>query len=138
MAPTVVADVTPDMSIAREEVFGPVLSMLTFDTARRGRRARQSDRPTACPPASGAATSTRCQRGSRLRAGTVWVNTFMDGYAELPFGGFGESGLGRELGRHAALDYTEEKTFQLHSGPRTDWWVPRRESIRPAASMALD
>ena len=44
---------------------------------------------------------------------------------ELPFGGYGQSGLGRELGRNAVKDYTEEKTFHLHSGPRTSRWLPR-------------
>ena len=61
----------------------------------------------------------------RLRAGTVWTNTFMDGAAELPFGGFRQSGIGRELGRSAVADYTEEKTLHLHCGPRTAWWLPR-------------
>ena len=62
----------------------------------------------------------------KIRAGTVWINTFMDGAAELPFGGFRHSGLGRELGRAAVADYTEEKTLHFHSGPRTSWWVPRQ------------
>jgi betaine-aldehyde dehydrogenase len=49
----------------------------------------------------------------------------MDGASELPFGGYKQSGLGRELGRRAVDDYTEEKTLHFHSGPRTAWWVPR-------------
>ena len=64
--------------------------------------------------------------GRQLRAGTVWANTFMDGAPELPFGGYKQSGLGRELGRRAVEDYTEEKTFHVHNGPRTSWWLPRR------------
>ena len=63
--------------------------------------------------------------GRGVRAGTVWVNTFMDGTPELPFGGYSQSGLGRELGRNAVEDYTEEKTFHVHNGPRTSWWLPR-------------
>jgi acyl-CoA reductase-like NAD-dependent aldehyde dehydrogenase len=58
-----------------------------------------------------------------VRAGTIWVNTFMEGYPELPFGGYKQSGIGRELGKRAVEDYTEEKTIQFHRGPRTGWWV---------------
>jgi len=49
----------------------------------------------------------------------------MDGYPELPFGGYRESGIGRELGRAAAEDYTETKTVRMHVGARTGWWLPR-------------
>jgi betaine-aldehyde dehydrogenase len=61
-----------------------------------------------------------------IKAGTVWINTFLEGHAELPFGGYRESGIGRELGRLATEDYTETKTLLMHLGARTDWYVPRR------------
>ena len=77
-----------------------------------------------CRPACGAPDIDTCMTVARgVRAGTVWVNTFMDGYPELPFGGYKQSGLGRELGKRAVEDYTEEKTIQFHRGPRTGWWV---------------
>ncbi len=63
--------------------------------------------------------------GRKSRAGTVWANTFMQGAAELPFGGYRQSGPGREPGRNAVADYTEEKTFHVHTGPRTSWWLPQ-------------
>ncbi len=63
--------------------------------------------------------------GRKVRAGTIWMNTFMDGASELPFGGYKQSGLGRELGRHAVEDYTETKTLNMHIGARTGWWMPR-------------
>ena len=50
-------------------------------------------------------------------------NTFLEGHAELPFGGYRESGIGRELGRNACEDYTESKTVHMHLGERTDWWL---------------
>jgi len=52
----------------------------------------------------------------------------MDGAAELPFGGTKQSGLGRELGRNAVADYTEEKTLHFHTGPQTARWLPIRQS----------
>jgi betaine-aldehyde dehydrogenase len=125
MAPTIVSDVKPQMTIAREEVFGPVLSVLTFETA---------DEAVAIANGTDYGLSAgvwsrdfdTCLNVSRgIHAGTVWMNTFMDGASELPFGGYKQSGLGRELGRRAVDDYTEEKTLHFHSGPRTAWWVPR-------------
>jgi len=61
----------------------------------------------------------------RIRAGTVWLNTFLEGHAELPFGGYRESGIGRELGRFATEDYTETKTLHMHLGERSSWYLPR-------------
>ena len=123
MGPTVVDEVGPTMKIASDEVFGPVVTVLTFDTADEAVA-------LANQPAYGLSASvwsrdidTVTGVGRKLRAGTVWANTFMDGTPELPFGGYKQSGLGRELGRNAVADYTEEKTFHLHSGPRTSWWA---------------
>jgi betaine-aldehyde dehydrogenase len=126
MAATVIDDVVPSMAIASEEVFGPVVVALTFDTLDE-----------AVALANGAAyglsasvwsrdIDTVMGVGRKVRAGTVWANTFMDGAPELPFGGYKQSGLGRELGRNAVADYTEEKTLHVHNGPRTSWWLPRR------------
>ena len=126
MGPTVVDEVGPTMSIANDEVFGPVVTALAFDTADQAIA-------LANQPAYGLSASvwsrdidTVTGVGRKLRAGTVWANTFMDGTPELPFGGYKQSGLGRELGRNAVADYTEEKTFHLHSGPRTNWWARPR------------
>jgi betaine-aldehyde dehydrogenase len=57
------------------------------------------------------------------RAGTIWVNTFLEGYPELPFGGYKESGIGREFGRFSVDAFTELKSVQMHLGPRTSWWM---------------
>jgi betaine-aldehyde dehydrogenase len=121
--PTVFAGVSPEMSIAREEIFGPVLSMLTFDTLDEAIRIANS---TAYGLSAGIWTSdinSALKAAGEIRAGTIWVNRWMDGYPELPFGGVGESGLGRELGRQAIHQFTETKTIQLQVGPRGSSWL---------------
>jgi len=126
MAPTILTGVRPEMAIAREEVFGPVLSVLTFRTIDEAIEIANSIE-YGLSASVWSRDIDNCMRiGRRVRAGTVWVNTFMDGFSELPFGGFKQSGLGRELGRHAVQDYTETKTLNVHIGARTNWWMPRR------------
>lgn len=125
LAPTIVADVTDDMAIAREEVFGPVLSVLSFGSVDEALRIANNT-PYGLSAGVWSADIDTCMTIARgVRAGTVWVNTFMDGTPELPFGGYKQSGIGRELGKRAVEDYTEEKTIQFHRGPRTGWWVSR-------------
>ena len=63
----------------------------------------------------------------RSRAGRTWLNTALDSFPDLPFGGYKQSGLGRECGRHGLEEYTELKTITAHFNPRTGWWH------RPAA-----
>lgn len=125
MAPTILTGVTPDMAVAREEVFGPVLSVLTFRTTEEAIGIANAIDYGLSASVWSRDIDTCLAIGRRVRAGTVWVNTFMDGASELPFGGYRQSGLGRELGRHAVEDYTETKTLNLHIGARTNWWVPR-------------
>lgn len=121
--PTIIRDVTEDMAIAREEVFGPVLSVLTFATIEEALRIANNT-PYGLSAGVWSADIDTCMSVARgVRSGTVWVNTFMEGYPELPFGGYKQSGLGRELGKRAVEDYTEEKTIQFHRGQRTGWWV---------------
>ena len=125
MAPTILTDVLPEMAVAREEVFGPVLSVLTFDTPDEAIKIANSIDYGLSASVWSRDFDTCLSIGRRVRAGTVWMNTFMDGASELPFGGYKQSGLGRELGRHAVEDYTESKTLNMHIGKRTSWWVPR-------------
>ena len=121
--PTIVSGVTEGMAIAREEVFGPVLSVLSFQTIEEALRIANNT-PYGLSAGVWSRNIDTCMTVARgVRTGTVWVNTFMDGYPELPFGGYKQSGLGRELGRRAVEDYTEEKTIQFHRGRRTGWWV---------------
>jgi acyl-CoA reductase-like NAD-dependent aldehyde dehydrogenase len=124
--PTILAGVSPRMRVARDEIFGPVVSALVFDTPEEAVRIANA----VAYGLSAAVWSRSFERcltvGRQVRAGTVWMNTFMDGFPELPFGGYRQSGLGRELGRGAVEDYTETKTLHMHHGPRTAWWSGER------------
>ena len=120
--PTVVAGVTPDMAIAREEVFGPVLSVLTFRTMEEAVSLTNAASYGLSAGVWSENVHTCLAFARAARAGTVWTNTWMDGFAELPFGGVKESGQGRELGRYGLEEFLEVKTVQMRIGrTRTPW-----------------
>ena len=123
--PTVVTGVTRDMAIAGEEVFGPVLAVLSFKDLDEAVELANSTLYGLSAAVWSQDFSTCLSAARRIKAGTIWINTFLEGHAELPFGGYRESGIGRELGRFATEDYTETKTLHMHLGERTDWYLPR-------------
>lgn len=123
--PTVVTGVKPEMAIAHEEVFGPVLAVLTFKDLDEAVALANSTLYGLSAAVWSQDFTTCLTAARRIKAGTIWINTFLEGHAELPFGGYRESGIGRELGRFATEDYTETKTLQMHLGARTDWYLPR-------------
>ena len=111
--PTVFVDATPDMSIVREEIFGPVAVALPF-TDEDEVIAAAND--TVYGLAAGLWTKdlSRAHRvAARLKAGQVWINTFHAFDAGLPFGGYGQSGWGRELGSEALDLYTQVKAVNI-------------------------
>jgi len=112
--PTIFGDVKNDMTIAREEIFGPVLSVLTFDDIDEV-IAQANDNPYGLAAAVWTRDVKKAHSVSRrLKAGTVWINTYGLMDASLPFGGYKSSGFGRELGSHAIEHYTEMKTVWLN------------------------
>jgi aldehyde dehydrogenase (NAD+) len=116
LEPTVFGGVANDMTIAREEIFGPVLSTLSFDDPDQA-VALANANPYGLAAAVWTKDVKRAHQVSRqLRAGTVWINTYGLMDASLPFGGYKSSGFGRELGMHAIEHYTELKTVWLNIG----------------------
>jgi acyl-CoA reductase-like NAD-dependent aldehyde dehydrogenase len=113
VAPTVLDGVTDTMSIAREEIFGPVMAVLSFDDeAEVLERANNTDFGLA----AGLWTNdvSRAHRlAARLQAGTVWINTWGDTDAASPFGGMKQSGYGREMGQEAIALYSQTKSIWL-------------------------
>ncbi len=113
LAPTVFDRVTPDMRLAREEIFGPVLSVLTFDTEEEA-VALANDTEYGLAAGLWTADLGTAHRLSRaLRAGTVWVNCYEEGDLSVPFGGYKQSGNGRDKSVHALEKYTELKTVWI-------------------------
>jgi aldehyde dehydrogenase (NAD+) len=107
---TVFDGVRPDMTIAREEIFGPVLAVLTFDDFEQGVALANQ---TMYGLAAGIWTKDiqKAHRAAKaIRAGTVWINSYNVYDSGAPFGGFKASGYGRDLGREALDGYLETKT----------------------------
>ena len=121
--PTVVSNLRPDMPIAREEVFGPVLSVLTFKTFDEALALCNEATYGLSAGVWSRDMSTCLSFARRVQAGTVWTNTWMDGFPEMPFGGFKESGQGRELGRYGLEEFLEVKTVQMRIGDTRQAWV---------------
>jgi aldehyde dehydrogenase (NAD+) len=111
--PTIFTDVQDEMKIAREEIFGPVMSVLKFRTLDEAiKRANKTMYGLAAGIFS-QDIGTALKYANQVKAGTVWINTYNSFDVAQPFGGFKSSGIGRELGEYALAAYTEVKTVMI-------------------------
>jgi acyl-CoA reductase-like NAD-dependent aldehyde dehydrogenase len=111
--PTVFADVRPEMTISREEIFGPVLAAIDFADLDEA-ISRANDTPYGLAAGVWTRDIKKAHYVARkLQAGTVWVNTYNVYDAAAPFGGYKQSGFGRELSGHALEHYTQVKTVWI-------------------------
>jgi len=119
--PTIFTDITTDMKIVKEEIFGPVLSIGRFKTEEEGVALANS---TSYGLGAGlhSTDASQCMRVSGLlEAGTVWINQYNILSNNVPFGGKKQSGIGCELGSYALKEYTSVKAVHWNIGERLQW-----------------
>ncbi len=120
--PTIFSDCTPDMKIVKEEIFGPVVTIQSFDTEEE---AVEMANDTSYGLAGAVFTSdiTRAHRVvSEIRAGITWINCYNPTFNEAPWGGYKMSGIGRELGVHGLEEYQEVKQININLTPGVLGW----------------
>ena len=124
--PTVFTDVTPQMAIFKEEVFGPVVCVSKFsDRDEAVQLANATDFALACAIWS-EDTALAQKLASQINAGACWINTYGMFYNEVPYGGFKQSGFGKELGREGLGEYTRLKNMVIDqtqgAKPLVNYW----------------
>ncbi len=120
--PTIFTDVTPDMTIVREEIFGPVLVVQRFSTEQQ---AIEIANDTVYGLAGGVFTTDGAKAMrviKKLRAGITWINSYNPTFNEAPWGGYKQSGIGRELGTFGFEEYTEVKQININLEPSPIGW----------------
>lgn len=122
--PTVFSPVAPGARISTEEVFGPVVSIIPFRDVPEAITIANSTSYGLSGAIWTADLDKAFEAATQIRAGSVWINAWMDGFPEVPFGGFKESGLGREGGSAAVEEFTEMKSIVVRYGSRRAKWMP--------------
>jgi acyl-CoA reductase-like NAD-dependent aldehyde dehydrogenase len=122
VAPTVVDKVTEKHDIFHDEVFGPVLAVTRFSGTKEALRIANATKYGLAASVWSKNLDTALDMASELQAGTVWVNTTIDGSPQLPGGGVKESGFGREMGQAGFDEFTEVKTIQIRTGARNRYF----------------
>jgi betaine-aldehyde dehydrogenase len=122
IVPTIFTDTTPQMRIVREEIFGPVLAVQTFADEAEA-IALANDSPYGLAGAVFTSDAARAHRVIRkLRAGITWINAYHPTYNEAPWGGYKQSGIGRELGTYGYDAYTEVKQINVNLAVEPSGW----------------
>lgn len=121
--PTIFDQVNPDMRIAQEEIFGPVLVATTFRDQEEAAALANSTQYGLGAAVWTQDIDTAFYMTRRIRSGTVWVNTYLNIASEVPFGGMRQSGGGRELGRTGMEEFTVLKHVQIHLGPKQKFFA---------------
>ncbi len=121
IAPTLLGGVTRDMSVAREEIFGPVLVSMPFDTLDEAIALANDTVYGLAASVWSADINTALTATRRIRAGRFWVNCIMSGGPETPLGGYKQSGWGREAGMAGVEEYTQIKTVHIDTARRAHW-----------------
>lgn len=111
--PTVFGDVTEDMDIVKEEIFGPVITVHKFKTIDEVVKKANDSQYGLAAGIQSTNVNTCIDVARRLKAGTIWVNTYNDFHPMVPFGGFGASGMGREMGAEVLDNYTQVKAVRM-------------------------
>lgn len=120
--PTIFDACTPDMTIVREEIFGPVVTVQTFRTEEEALELA-NDTPYGLAGAVFTSDVTRALRVIKeIRAGITWVNCYNPTFNEAPWGGYKMSGIGRELGVHGLEEYQEVKQVNINLTPGVVGW----------------
>jgi betaine-aldehyde dehydrogenase len=122
LLPTIFTETTPQMRVVREEIFGPVLVVQRFSTEAEA-IALANDSPYGLAGAVFTQDAARAHRVVRaLRAGITWINTYHPTYNEAPWGGYKQSGIGRELGTYGFDEYTEVKQINVNLAIEPSGW----------------
>ena len=121
VGPVIFENVRPEMSIFRDEIFGPVISVTPFDTVEEAiMLANDTDYGLAASVWSKNVDKV-LQVSRNVKAGRFWANTTLAGGPELPLGGFKQSGWGREAGKYGIEEYTQIKSIHMAIGDRDHW-----------------
>ena len=118
LAPTILTQVRPEMAIAQEEVFGPVLVVMTFEDEQQAIELANGTSFGLAGAVWSQDTGKALRVAHQLRAGTVWVNGYKSINVMSPFGGFGDSGYGRSSGLDGLREYTTTRSVWVETAPR--------------------
>ncbi|KAG7660390.1 ALD5 [[Candida] subhashii] len=110
--PTIFANVHRDMDIVKDEIFGPVVSLIKFETVDEAVHLANDTEYGLAAGIHSDNIHTVYDVSARIKAGTVWVNTYNDFNGMVPFGGYGASGIGREMGEEVLHEYTQVKAVR--------------------------